>query len=256
MSRFEGEPLVGRPGAWSADISWRQRVKAVSRSAGLDVARWRPPEQRLRHFLERHAIDTVLDVGASGGQFGRVLRKAGFGGRIISFEPLDGPFGVLSAAAADDPRWEVRRVALGEARERRRINVSADTTSSSFLEVRERLVAAAADSRFVGTEEVAVERLDDAAAHLHLGRARVLLKLDVQGFQLPVLRGAEVTLGGVVALQCELSVLPLYEGEPPFLDTLLELRGRGFELVELEPGFYEPATGRLLQFDGRFVKGG
>jgi FkbM family methyltransferase len=195
----------------------------------------------------------VLDVGASGGQFGHTLRAAGFTGRIVSFEPLAEPFRVLSEAAAADARWEVHRVALGDEPGRRRINVARNTTSSSFLEMHAEHAAAAPESAFVGTEEVDVLRLDDLARSLRLDGA-VLLKLDVQGFQLPVLHGAESMLAHTDAVQCELSISPLYDGEPPLLDVVVALRDRGFELVELEPGFYDRATGRVLQFDGRFVR--
>jgi FkbM family methyltransferase len=240
------------PGRWNADVSWRQRVKSIARSVGVEVSRWRSSERRLREFLERHSIEVVVDAGASGGQFGRALRKAGFTGRIISFEPLSEPFDVLRANAANDPLWDVHRLALGDEKGRRRMNLSADTTSSSFLD-RGRPELVMAEARYVGREDVFVERLDDVLADLGVAEGRVLLKLDVQGYQLPVIRGGEATLARVMAVQCELSVQPLYDGEPAFLELLLELNARGFELEELEPGFYDPTSGRVLQFDGRFV---
>jgi FkbM family methyltransferase len=243
-----------RPGAWNADISRRQRVKDVARSIGMDVSRWRPPERRLGDFLDRHSIEVVIDAGASGGQFGRLLRRAGFTGRIISFEPLTAPFDVLSAVSADDRSWEIHRVALGNKPGRYRMNVSENSTSSSFLELNQRLGDAARESRVVSREDVVVERLDDFWSSVGLSDGRLLLKLDVQGYELPVLQGGELTVNEAVAVQCELSVVPLYEGEPGLLELLVELRDRGFDLEELEPGFYDRETGRLLQFDGRFVR--
>ena len=39
-------------------------------------------------FLARNPVDVFLDVGANTGQTGLALRKAGYGARIISFEPI------------------------------------------------------------------------------------------------------------------------------------------------------------------------
>src|SRR5262245_60167366 len=49
----------------------------------------------LARHLRGLKIETVLDVGANEGQYGRILRRIGFRGRIISFEPLLQPFEVL-----------------------------------------------------------------------------------------------------------------------------------------------------------------
>ena len=246
-------PGPGEAPVWSTGRSWEQSIKAVAHLLGVEVSRWRPPERRLAAYLEAHGIRNVLDVGANGGQFGQLLRAAGFRGRIVSFEPLRTPFEVLSRTSASDPMWEVHRLALGDTAGRQVMNVSTNTASSSLLDIAKAHTDALAASRFVAREEVDVERLDDVAATLRLV-GPTLLKLDVQGYHLTVLRGAAGMLGAVTAIQCELSVLPLYTGEPVLIDVLAELRASGFELTELEPGFYDPRTGRILQFDGRFSR--
>lgn len=86
---------------------------------------------------------------------------------------------------------------------------------------------------------------------LPVGRP-TLLKLDVQGYELHVLRGGSRLIRDVALIDCELSVAELYEGQPPLLDVLNEIREYGFELLALEPGFYDPTTGAHLQFDGFF----
>jgi FkbM family methyltransferase len=228
-------------------------VKDLAHRAGIEVAEWRPPERRLHDFLVRHSIEVVLDVGANRGQFGRELRSAGFDGRIVSFEPLSEPFALLAAAAEGDPLWELRRHALGDAEEERAIHVASNTASSSFLALGAEHRAAVPETRYVADEQVRVLRLDDVVDSLDLDGRPTLLKLDVQGYELPVLNGARRALTQLAALQCEASVVPLYDGQAVLADLVIELRERGFELEELEPGLYDRATGRLLQFDGRFV---
>ena len=76
-----------------------------------------------------------LDVGANVGQTGRRLRKAGYTGRIVSFEPLAQCFTALSQATQGDPGWQAFHMALGNRSERAEIGVSQNLQSSSILPV-------------------------------------------------------------------------------------------------------------------------
>jgi hypothetical protein len=80
--------------------------------------------------------------------------------------------------------------------------------------------------------------------------ASILLKIDTQGYELEVLKGALRLLERVVGLQIELSFTALYEGQPLYRSMLDWLSERGFNLWGLVPGFVEPESGRLLQCDG------
>jgi hypothetical protein len=74
--------------------------------------------------------------------------------------------------------------------------------------------------------EVAVttRRLDDIAEI----EAIDFLKMDVQGGELPILKNAASRLKEVVAIQTEISFIPLYQGQPPFGEIDGELRRAGF----------------------------
>ena len=71
-----------------------------------------------------------------------------------------------------------------------------------------------------------------------------------------MLRGAELTLGRVIAFECELSTVALYEGQPLISEVLEYMSQRAFELVALEPGFSDQRTGQILQLEALFVKHG
>jgi len=64
--------------------------------------------------LVQDEIDLVLDAGAHDGGFGRALRRAGYRGRIVSFEPFGGPRAGVRRAAARDLAWQVLPYALGD----------------------------------------------------------------------------------------------------------------------------------------------
>ena len=242
-------------------MRWRARLERRLRSlalrAGLDVRRSHPDRTmsaRRQRLIEAASVDLVLDVGANRGQWGGELRAAGYAGRMVSLEPLPGPFAALDAAAAADPAWECQRLALGDASGTLAINVSGNVVSSSMLEINPRHVSGAPASATVGTEEVPIARLDDQAESLLETASRAYLKLDVQGYELHALRGAEGVLDRVVAVEAELSVVELYAGQPLLPEVFEHLRERGFECIGLEPGFTHRESGDMLQADGLFAR--
>ncbi len=81
-----------------------------------------------------------------------------------------------------------------------------------------------------------------------------MIKIDTQGYELEVLAGATGLLPQTMALQLELSLVPLYEGAPAFVDAVHYMESRGFELFSVAPGFKDRRSGRLLQMDGVFLR--
>jgi FkbM family methyltransferase len=215
----------------------RRAINAVRgglNRVGIDVVRHpprRPVFVHLSRLLPLLRPNCVLDVGAYEGEYARELRDVGYSARIVSFEPVVATFERLERAAANDPSWIVRRLALGAEESTGEINVTAVSHSSSFLEPstlgfevapgvfdldhRERVDVTTVDSVF----EECVAGLDDR---------RVFLKIDTQGWDLEVLRGAESSLDRIQGIQVELSFIPLYEGSTSYLDALATLRDLGF----------------------------
>jgi hypothetical protein len=74
------------------------------------------------------------------------------------------------------------------------------------------------------------------------------------GYEAAVLAGAQGLLARIAGIQVELSTVPLYEGQQLYGELLERLRGSGFELWGIAPGFFHPGHGRLLQFDGVFFR--
>lgn len=234
-------------------IDW---VRSLLRRFGVDLVRYdhvHAPPLRRKRLLADQAIDLVLDVGANVGQFAGRMRELGYAGRLVSFEPQRAAFAELSRISAADSRWECRPLALGDKDGEATIHLSANSWSSSLLPIGERHVASAPDSAYAGEETVPVRRLD-AIEGLVTGNERIYLKLDTQGFELPVLVGAQGILPHVKVIETELSLVSLYEGQALLPEVIAHLQGAGYDLVALDPAFVEARTGHVLQMDGIFVR--
>lgn len=210
---------------------------------------------RRQSVLVRHGVDLVLDVGAADGGYGTSLRSFGYTGAIVSFEPQEAACARLRSTIAADPLWTARQLALGPEAGEVEINIASNSTSSSILPMLDAHVDAAPSVRYVGTETVAVSRLDDETRDLLTTHARPFLKIDTQGFEREVLAGGADTVAACVGLQLELSLVPLYDGGMLIDEAIAWAYAQGFVMVGLEQGYAAP-TGELLQIDGVFVRPG
>jgi len=188
----------------------------------------------LRRLFEKKRIDFVFDVGANEGQYHDFLREfVGFEGIIASFEPNIDLARRLQKRSTKDPRWRVFGIALGPTEAVSDFNVMEDRQFSSFLTPDlSGLSAFGNQNRVAEVRSVQVRTLDDVFAELQRdhGFMRPYLKLDTQGFDLEVVKGAGSVLGQFVALQTEASVKPIYKQMPDYKRTIETFEGHGFEL--------------------------
>ncbi len=223
--------------------------------------------QLLRHLggehvgwlLGRLGVNVVLDVGANRGQYATELRRNGYQGRIVSFEPVPAQVRVLQRKSADDPMWEIRPCALGDSDSTMPINVGVGQGRlSSLLPATDfgRSWNARIDAE--RTVDVPVRRLDGLFDELVDGvpDPRVYLKLDTQGYDLHAFAGAGERVNDVVAMQSEVSMVPLYEGMPHFTEQLMTYERAGFELAGMYPVIIDRPTLRTVEFDAVLVRAG
>jgi FkbM family methyltransferase len=199
---------------------------------------------------------TVIDIGANEGQYATRLRSAGFDGLIVSFGPGSAAFTQLRRNAARDAGWTCHRLALGDRDGSATLNVADDTEGSSLLQVEPREVRNSPGSRFVSSESVPIAKLDSVLPKLALPSAPTYLKLDTQGTELAILRGASRALLGAQFVEAELSLVKLYEGGALFDEVIAFLDERGFGLISLEGIDEEPESGHMLQVDAIFMRRG
>jgi len=239
-------------------------VKTIKRIAhrlfqysGFDFLRYNPQNfacLRRAKMLQAQNIDLVLDIGSNEGTYPLKLRECEYKGRIISFEPLPCSFSILRLSVAKDPLWSCENLAVGDEDGTIEMNVSGHRTSSSILPISEAHLRAMPSSLTVRKEKVGIVRLDSLLGKMFGRNENIYLKIDVQGFERHVLEGARETLKQTRAIELELSLVPMYEGGAGMNEMLDYLTGIGFDLASLEPVFFDPKTGNLLQTDGIFVR--
>ncbi len=173
---------------------------------------------------------TVIDIGANKGQFALAALVALPQCRVVSFEPLDGEADRFVRACGSQARVTLHRCAIGERDGTARIHVSARPDSSSLLPI-----GPMQSAMFPGTEAsrvqpVRVNRLGSVISRADL-RPPVLLKIDVQGYELPCLGGCDDLLDAIDWVYVECSFIELYTGQAMADQVISRMREAGFRLA-------------------------
>jgi FkbM family methyltransferase len=216
---------------------------------------WGPLAAGVLASLEHAAVPfgpdfaTVLDVGTSRGQFALFAHARWPRARIIGFEPLPDPAATARRAL---PGAVVHEVALGRAPGRATMNVSGQDDSSSLLRIGRQAV------EFAGTAAVREQDVEVRVLAEYLGRGLpgpTLLKIDAQGYELEVLRGAGAALGLIDEVYCECSFVELYDGQPMAAEVVAFLHAAGFALAGVF-GMATALSGEQIQADLLFRNAG
>lgn len=238
--------LVVDPAAARRDMQLHQR------SIGNYLA-----SEQVAWILRALRINCVFDVGGNVGGFGRMLRQAGYEGRIVSFEPLPHLADKLRRTAAGDPDWHVHACGLGEEAGTAEMTVvDGAGTTSSLLEASD--FGRRWNERITGVrrEQVEIRTLADVFDEAVAGipDPRPYLKMDTQGFDLPAFRGAGPRIGDFLGMQSECALVPLYDGMARMPEQLAAYEAAGFEIAGMFPVTRDRETLRLIEMDVMMVR--
>lgn len=235
----------------------KKQLKAGLHAMGYDVLSYNihtSEEILIQTILRRFAIQTIIDVGANEGQFAARLIELGFRGRILSFEPISEVYQTLVKNASAFPQWETVNMGIGSEERELVLNVSENLASSSLFAVDKKSLEADPTTRTTRQERIRVTTIDKFLSdHTSLNK-ELLLKLDIQGFELEALKGSSNSLSQFRLIQVELSFIKVYEGAPLYREVISFLEEHNFELFTFIPAFVDAKTGRMLQADGIFVR--
>ncbi len=225
--------------------------RARSRPGRAHKVRWRRPRKLIRLLREprfrrglRYGVAatiehinvpfcpdvaSVVDVGAHHGQFALFALHRFPDAHVVCVEPLAAARSRIRSVVGADPRVTIVAGAAATQRAYRQLHVSRKSDSSSLLEITSRYTDA-----FPGTEETSVVNVHTASLDDLLAAAPLppptLLKIDVQGGELEVLRGAPNLLRKTQEILVECSFVEFYSGQALIGEVITYLESHGFSL--------------------------
>ena len=174
-------------------------------------------------------IDGVVDVGGNTGQFAQRLLSIWPTIPMVSFEPDPLPFAELLRLQDSYGSFKAENCALGREEGNASFFRSGFSPTSSLMEPTDEQLKHFPKAQTSGVIEVIVSTLDQMLINHLVGTERLLLKIDVQGFEKEVLLGATETLRRVSLIYIELSFVEYYQGQPLFDEVYRYMVERGFE---------------------------
>lgn len=204
--------------------------------------------------LIQKEVPVIFDVGAARGGMTLAYRELFPEGYIYAFEPFAESFQTLTVATQGDGRIRIYNLAVSDYVGRGEFHANANPLTNSLLDTDERASALWGAPVYATRTKVPVDvvTLDSFVGENSIAEIDIL-KLDVQGAELSVLRGARELLSrqAIGLIYLEILVSPAYVNQPALRDYLDLFGDYGYALFD----FYEPARrrGKLLQVDATFI---
>lgn len=231
-------------------------LRSILAKVGFSIGRRSQDPHRTLLGLCGRPIRTIIDVGANEGQFASMIAARFPEARLLCFEPLPEPHGILARwAAGMGGRVTPFNMALGAESGDAEMEMHLDHSPSSSL-----LKATPLTGEFYphtlkhGSLRVSLRTLDDVVEGLaNAPEPEILVKLDVQGYEGQVIRGGKRTLARASACLVEVNLDVLYEGQTSFQVLLFQLEELGLTYAgNLEQSL--APDGHVVFFDALFVR--
>lgn len=225
-------------------VAWPREIRYLTKGLAATLEH--------RDILRRiPTVKSVVDIGANRGQFVLEALKWHPSSQIVALEPLSSERKVLSDVASRNKNVAVLPYAAGSVDDSIWMNVTAARDSSSLLRPSTMQVSIFPDSHATHVEKAEVRQLDGIPELAEL-QPPILCKVDVQGYELEVIRGGHNLLARTGYLIIELSNAALYTGQPNSAEVIKELSTLGFVLYDI----YNccRVDGRCIQADFLFQR--
>ena len=217
-------------------------VRKAVRSRGFDMIHYAP----WKNLFDTFHIDLILDVGANTGQSYDAFRWSGFEGPICSFEPNPEIFKQLEQKPGFS--WQRMPYALSTQSGELKFYVTENDNSSGLQVPLEGL------PKVVKEIPVPARRLDELWAKEGFTAKNAFLKVDAEGHDLEVIKGASGIFDRIPLVMAEVAPLPRYQGEPPLHEFVNSMAQWGFRVCRVDKNSLNRAAGIDTAVDIVFAK--
>ena len=200
-------------------------------------------------------IDLIIDIGASTGQYAKMLRRFGYEKYIFSIEPVSKSFKILNKNCSSDKKWSSKQYIISQQNKKKiKINVSKDFDNSSILNSTELHLKNHKGAEFFYTEQIDNKSLDQLLNEDIDIQKNMMLKIDTQGTESDILESGDASLDKFKLIQVELSIQKLYSNQKLWTEVVQFMKEKGFDVWNIIPGYKQKDKGQLYQFDAIFYK--
>lgn len=221
-------------------MSLRRRLRQAALRS-IPSMRHLDMRMRLVHMARLgFAPKMIIDIGAAQGHWTRMSASIWPGAKIFGVDPNASNVPMLEQTKRDLPQFDYLRAFLGPEEKLVRYHDSGDQTS-----LYEPTDSAARDEAPMVTLDSVLPRLPGPPD---------FLKLDVQGFELGVLKGGARAMESCEAALLEVNFLPLFDGMPLAADVFAFMRDRGLECYDVMGIYRRPEDDALGQLDLMFLR--
>ena len=215
------------------------QIRRIFRKLGYDLSKYahdlpgKYPYEDIRKFLQKEK-PTIFDIGAAKGETIVELKSIFPGSIIHSFEPSPSTFESLEEYASGIKNVSVWNCGIGDKVCEMDLHENSDLGMNSFKEL-----GSAGWGVTKKNTKVKVNTIDQFCTDNNIALID-LLKIDTQGFELNVLKGAEQTLNlkNISFIYLEVNYLPIYKDIPSISELYDYLTKKDFILMSIYPSNY------------------
>jgi len=239
----------------------KNAIKRAINQFGYDIKKKNIVQNKwrlLEEVIENYNVNNIFDVGANRGQFIKALMhnisQQDF--KYYGFEPIKEAFVMLDKITGKTfSRAKIYNIALGSSSELLNYYISNNEFSSSLLPPTEDAVLSNSE---VGTRKITQVCVEPVSKIIEENKidnnSNILLKLDVQGYELEVLKGFGKHLGKVKVAIIECSLIKNYSNRPIIGDIIQFMSDNSFCVSGIFPGYYLKNEFQLVEVDIVFVR--
>ncbi len=238
--------------------SIKKLIKSFFRGFGIKIGRISKnelSEEKKIEWFKNIDFKTIIDVGASKGNFSLQFHGIFLQAQIYAFEPLTDCFELTKNKLDGVANFKAFNIALSDFKGQSNFFRSSYSGASSLIKMssfqKEIFPVTAGEAM----QDISVDTMDNVLGEIQLDEP-ILIKLDVQGTEDKVIRGGKIIFSMAKAVIAETSFRRLYDGQPLFNDICRLLEDLGFRYAGIwgEGDFRSPIDGQPLQQDSIFIR--